>query len=57
MERFKVKGPLPEIIENLKTNIEREIKRINKNILKSAFLNFRKSCNLIIERQGGHIKN
>jgi hypothetical protein len=33
----------------LKENIEREIKKISKDILNSTFLNFKKRCDLVIE--------
>jgi hypothetical protein len=49
--------PLPKTLEDLKANIRREIKIINKNFLKSTFVNFEKRCNLIIENNGGHIEN
>ena len=55
--KSKVYYPLPETIEDLQVNIEREIKNINKNILKNTFVNFRKRLNLVIEAGGGHIKN
>jgi len=40
----------------LKINIEREIKKINKETLKNVFLNFEKRCDLVIEVDGGHIE-
>ena len=52
-----VYNPLPKSIEELKANLEKEIKKINKDILKSTFLNFKKRCLLIIEENGGHIEN
>lgn len=52
-----VYNPLPKTIDDLKSNIEREIKNINKEILKSTFNNFLKRCNLIINEKGGHIEN
>ena len=55
--KSKVYYPLPKTIEDLQVNIEREIKKINKNILKNTFVNFRKRLNLVIEAGGGHIKN
>jgi hypothetical protein len=53
----KVYNPLPKTIDDLKANIEREIKKINADVLKSTFLNFRKRLKLIIEADGGHIEN
>ena len=49
-------NPLPKTLDDLKANIEREIKKISKNILKSNFLNFQKRCELIISAEGGHIE-
>jgi hypothetical protein len=49
-------NPLPKTLNELKANIEREIKNISKNILKSTFLNFQKKCELIISAEGGHIE-
>lgn len=48
---------MPKTIEDLKANITKEIKNIDKNILKSTFLNFQKRCNLIIKLNGGHVEN
>jgi len=43
-------------LDDLKVNIEREIRNIKPDGLKSTFLNFRKRLNLIIEAKGGHIE-
>ena len=43
-------------LTDLKVNIEREIRNIKPDALKSTFLNFRKRPNLIIETKGGHIE-
>lgn len=51
-----VYNPLPKTLDDLKANIEREIKNISKNILKSTFLNFQKRCELIFSAGGGHIE-
>jgi hypothetical protein len=51
-----VYNPLPKTLNELKANIEREIKNISKNLLKSTFLNFQKSCELVISAEGGHIE-
>ena len=48
-------NPLPKTLDDLKANIERKIKKISKNILKSNFLNFQKECELIFRAEGGHI--
>jgi hypothetical protein len=43
-------------LDDLKVNIEREIRNIKPDGLKTIFLNFRKRLNLIIEAKGGHIE-
>ena len=48
--------PLPKTLDDLKVNIECEIRNIKPDGLKSTFLNFRKRLNLIIEAKGGHIE-
>jgi len=52
----RVYKPLPKTLDDLKVNIEREIRNINQDVLKLTFLNFRKRLNLIIEAKGGHIE-
>jgi hypothetical protein len=52
-----VYNPLPKTLDELKSNIEREIKKISPEILKSVFLNFEKRCELIITAEGGHIED
>ena len=47
---------MPKTLYDLKVNIEREIRNIEPDVLKSTFLNFRKILNLIIEAKGGHIE-
>ena len=47
---------MPKTLYDLKVNIEREIRNIKQDILKSIFLNFRKRLNLIIEAKDGHIE-
>lgn len=49
-------NPLPKTLNDLKANIEREIKKISKETLKSVYLNFEKRCELIISAEGGHIE-
>ena len=51
-----VYNPLPKTLDDLKTNIDREIKKISKDVLKSVFLNLEKRCDSIIENKGGHIE-
>jgi hypothetical protein len=43
-------------LDDLKANINREIKTISKDVLKSVFMNLEKRCDLIIENKGGHIE-
>jgi hypothetical protein len=42
-----VYSPLPKTLDDLKRNIEREIKKINENLLENVFENFKKRCSLI----------
>jgi hypothetical protein len=52
----RVYKPMPKTLDDLKVNIEREIRNIKQDGLKSIFLNFRKRLNLIIETKVGHIE-
>ena len=54
--KARVYNPLPETLEDLKVNIEREVKNIKQEMLKSTFLDFEKRCNLILSAEGGHIE-
>ena len=47
---------MPKTLDDLKVNIEREIRNIKQDVLKSTFLDFRKRLNLIIEAKGGNIE-
>jgi hypothetical protein len=47
---------MPKTLDDLKINIEREIRNIKQDVLKSTFLNFRKRLNLIIEAKDCHIE-
>lgn len=51
-----VYNPLPKTLDDLKANIEREIKKINVQIFKSTFENLKNRCDLIIKAKGGHIE-
>ena len=53
--KSKVYNTLPKSLDELKINIEREIKLIIKEDLKRFFLNFEKRCDLVIEAKGNHI--
>jgi len=46
---------MPKILEDLKVNIEREIRNIKQDVLKSTLIKFSKILNLFIEAKGGHI--
>jgi hypothetical protein len=54
--KYRVYKPMPKTLDDLKVNIEREIRNIKQDVFKSTFLNFRKILNLIIEAKGGHIE-
>ncbi len=47
---------MPKTLDDLKVNIEREIRNIKQDVLKSTILNFRKRLNFIIKAKGGHIE-
>ena len=51
-----ISSPLAKALDDLKTNITREIKNIKTSVLESVFLNLKKRCNLLIEKNGGHIE-
>ncbi len=51
-----VYNPLPKTLDELKANIEREIKKISKETLKKVFLDLEKRCQKIILVGGGHIE-
>lgn len=51
-----VYNPLPKTLQELKINIEREIKKINVEILEKLFSNLIKRCNLVIDAKGGHFE-
>ena len=54
--KSKVYNPLPNSLDELKMNIEREIKNISKEELKRVFMNFEKRCDFLIQAKGGHIE-
>jgi hypothetical protein len=54
--KAKAYYPLPKTSDDLKANIEREIKNIPKDAPKSAFFNFNKGCELLLSAEGGHIE-
>ena len=54
--KYVVYNPIPETLDELKLNIEREIKKINKEILKSTFENLEKRCKLVLSSEGGHFE-
>ena len=53
----KVYSPMPQNLDDLKANIEREIKNISSDVLYSTFLNFEKRLKLVIESEGDHIED
>ena len=44
-------------LTELNSNLDREVKNLNKNILKSTFLNFKKRLNLVLSANGGHFED
>ena len=55
--KSRVFMPLPKSIQELKANIEKEIKNISQEELKKFFKNFRERCLLVISAGGGHFVN
>ncbi len=51
-----VYNPLPKTLDDLKANINREIKKFSKDVLKLVFLNLEKRCDSIIENNGCNIE-
>lgn len=51
-----VYNPLPKTLDELKANLEREIKKISPETLKNVFSNFKKRCEFVISSNGGHIE-
>lgn len=54
--KSRVYSPLPKTLDELKANIEQEIKKIKPEILEKVFVNLRKRCNFVIENFGGHFE-
>lgn len=52
-----VYNPLPKTLDDLKANIEREIKNIKVDVLKKLFSNLTNRCNFVISDEGGHFEN
>jgi hypothetical protein len=52
----RVYNPLPKTLEDLRSNLTREIENILAQMLKETFLNFLKRCELLISAGGGHIE-
>jgi hypothetical protein len=53
----RVYNPMPDSIDSLKANIEREFKNITKGMLKSVFDDFEKRLDLVRSLKGGHVEN
>ena len=52
----RVYNPLPKTLEDLRSNIVRELENIPETMLKATFSNFRKRCELLVSAGGGHIE-
>ena len=55
--KSRVYNPIPKDLTELRSNLEREVKNLSKNVPKSTFLNFKKRLNLVISANGGHFEN
>jgi len=49
--------PFPKTLNDLKQNIEREVRKISPDLLKSVFVNLEKRCELVISANGGHFED
>ena len=54
--KSRVYNPLPKTIDDLKDNIQNEIKKINFDMLEKALSNFSKRCGFVIKAKGGHFQ-
>jgi inhibitor of nuclear factor kappa-B kinase subunit alpha len=54
--KSRVYMPMPKDLAELKSNLDREVKNLPKDVLKSTFLNFKKRLNLVISANGGHFE-
>jgi hypothetical protein len=52
----RVYDPMPESLDSLKSNIEREFKKISKDMLKSVFCEFSKRLDKIQTLKGAHVE-
>lgn len=55
--KARVYNPIPDSIDTLKINIEREFKKISKEKLKSVFDDFYKRLDLLESRNGAHVED
>ncbi len=55
--RSKIDSPKPQNIDDLKVNIEREIRSIKPEVLISTFQNLEKRLKKVIDVNGGHIED
>jgi len=51
-----VYNPLPKTLDDLRSNITKEIENIPVTMLEATFKNFRKRCDLLISSGGGYIE-
>ena len=52
----RVYDPMPEPLDSLKSNIEREFKKISKDMLKPLFCEFSKRLDKIQTLKGAHVE-
>ncbi len=54
--KSKVYYPAPQTLDELKSNISEEIKKINSDMLKSSILSLRKRCQFLLDNGGAQYK-
>ena len=55
--KSRVYNPIPSNLDELKRNIEREIKKINETDLEAVFFEFEKRCVSVLDLKGGHVEH
>ncbi len=54
--KSKVYYPAPKSLDELRSNITREIKKINSSMLQSSISHIKKRCDFVLTHNGGHYK-
>ena len=54
--KSKVYSPLPNNLDELETNIRREVGNLQPNVIRNAILDIKKRAQMCINARGGHFK-